>query len=802
MNTFSFSLISGLLLGKILLLPSTCLAQDSKEPEHDGKLLSEWVKQIKSDDPKSRYQALNALAQMGPRARTATPAVLDVVKDRDPIVRAVAVRCLPNIGRDSPAVATALVHALFDEDDYVRKGAFNGCTSLAPEALGPLLEALKHKDVAVRTKVAEVFAATTAPHKSAVPALITALNDKEKDVRLHAAVALTRIGAEAKAAVPALIEAFKDRETPGMRIWAARALLEVGPATDWQVDVVLPILVEVLRKDNHDIRAPSRVEDRRIKAATLLGSFGPAAKAAIPDLIAAVNETRNESPAAVEALGKIGPEAKSAIPAIAAFLRKYGADATCKALAQIGPDAVPALTEAMLCELPKPRSPFEPIDVKAAAVLDTCGFAAEALITLAPKSKDALPAVMKALRDKDPRRVPPIARAVARQGPGAKELVPALVDALKGIKGVRDDEVRFLLATALEKIGPDAKSALPDLIALVKESKQYPMAIFAIRGIGPDAKEAIPVLVEVLCRPNFEFSLIQVHEVAREILAKLEAKPADVLKGFGQALRNPDARMNVAGARNAMQQALEHLSPTRSADAALQAALKEKDADIVLGTVTVLMGTRSGADGVKALCELLKHDDPQLRQTAAVALHNYREGPPAVVAALRDALQDKDKRVRGQAATSLGGMGKAAAPALPDLAELREVQLKDATQGNAATWALQQIRRGKTPPAVSDLIEVLGKQGSAALRAEAAFDLGQHGPKAREAVPALLKALEDRDADVRASAAHALGAIGPEAKAALPRLREALKDRNPRVGRFAQNALTKIEPDPVKKSVP
>ena len=55
--------------------------------------------------------------------------------------------------------------------------------------------------------------------------------------------------------------------------------------------------------------------------------------------------------------------------------------------------------------------------------------------------------------------------------------------------------------------------------------------------------------------------------------------------------------------------------------------------------------------------------------------------------------------------------------------------------------------------------------------------MGRIGPTAKEAVPALIIALEDESWRVRPRAAQALGEIGSAAKEAVPALITALKDR-------------------------
>ena len=72
------------------------------------------------------------------------------------------------------------------------------------------------------------------------------------------------------------------------------------------------------------------------------------------------------------------------------------------------------------------------------------------------------------------------------------------------------------------------------------------------------------------------------------------------------------------------------------------------------------------------------------------------------------------------------------------------------------------------------LIEALDHPGSD-VRDCCARALGEIGPKAKEAVPALIGALGDKS--VRGNAIIALGKMGPAAKDAIPALRALEKDR-------------------------
>ena len=73
--------------------------------------------------------------------------------------------------------------------------------------------------------------------------------------------------------------------------------------------------------------------------------------------------------------------------------------------------------------------------------------------------------------------------------------------------------------------------------------------------------------------------------------------------------------------------------------------------------------------------------------------------------------------------------------------------------------------------------------------------LGQIGPAAVAAVPALITALRDYNSDARSSAARALGVIGPVAPNVVPALITALGDEDSDVQLGAVGALGKICPD-------
>ena len=77
------------------------------------------------------------------------------------------------------------------------------------------------------------------------------------------------------------------------------------------------------------------------------------------------------------------------------------------------------------------------------------------------------------------------------------------------------------------------------------------------------------------------------------------------------------------------------------------------------------------------------------------------------------------------------------------------------------------------------------KDTSNSVRVAAAMALAEIGGDAREAVPALIKTLDDKDVEVRGAAIFALGEIGPDARASILALTRRLKDDDPDIRKAA-----------------
>jgi HEAT repeat protein len=157
---------------------------------------------------------------------------------------------------------------------------------------------------------------------------------------------------------------------------------------------------------------------------------------------------------------------------------------------------------------------------------------------------------------------------------------------------------------------------------------------------------------------------------------------------------------------------------------------------------------------VPSLIECLGDAGSSKRARAAEALACAGPAAAAAVPALSRALDDKDVVLCAEAAHALGKIGRSAQPAIPALRRVVKSKKYDYWVRVAAAKALLNIDPHPTD-LVASLLEVLRDQTDEN-RWFAADVLGELGPDARSAVPALKEALDSDSYTLRESAAKAL----------------------------------------------
>lgn len=397
--------------------------------------------------------------------------------------------------------------------------------------------------------------------------------------------------------------------------------------------------------------------------------------------------------------------------------------------------------------------------------------------------------------------------------------------AIHSLKELTEDD----WAAASAKVVNSVLAALkPQLTAEIRQPLVRQEAVAILDHMGPRAAPAVPELMQVLQDGNPD----GIREAAAVALGKIgrEAKPAApdlirLLTHSKMSLANQAIRAlgNIGFAGEPVKTALTDLwmSSALSQSTLIQVATTlcklKIDARML---VRFLTGT------------LMTNPDAALRKAATEALALCNKNDLDVVPALLTAtLNDKDEDVRRMAEASLTHLRLTREGAVQVCAK----QLKD------SAYAENALRRSGVM-AVSALVEALGSVEPEA-REKAARTLGFLGEVAVDAVPALTKAIRDKNLDFRLAAAkslwnitknadvvtpvlikllsedkatgpdgaenrrrflqtviEALWRIGPPAKAAVPALTAKTKDKNRLIAESAINALKEIAPGGTGKS--
>jgi HEAT repeat protein len=497
-----------------------------------------------------------------------------------------------------------------------------------------------------------------------------------------------------------------------------------------------------------------------------------------------------------------------------------------KQLTELGPDAVPVLTQGLWAD--------------AAATRRVCALV---LAEIGADARAAAPSLVRMLGDdsKDVR----LAAVRALGAVQAHAAIPALTKALKD----EAPAVRLGAARSLITLGADAATVLPVLTrSLVSEdADERSYAVGLLGELGPEAAPAVPQLQDALADANPSLTIRTADALGRIGADAKTAAPA--LKKKLDDDKNADLyRVSVAIA-------LWRVARDESAAPLLRGALASNKEPRAVPHVPLWRIDRS-VDTLDALLKRIATED-QFDPTAAYLLGaRAKEVVPMLTKSLKSFLEKMGERDTVTAASRIPILGRIGPPAKEALEPLKAIAkeknvlqlpaaiavyridsqpdnalaiaafLDDQNLRRAAAEALKELRpTGKAvaiellvalenpdeefrlPVAVAlwrieksaEALKVLTKLLSSTdpkMRERAAAELGfECGPDARAAVPDLVKRLFDSRSAVRSVAAEALGRIGPGARDAAPALLALLEsDELAFVQSAACEALGRIEP--------
>ena len=351
-----------------------------------------------------------------------------------------------------------------------------------------------------------------------------------------------------------------------------------------------------------------------------------------------------------------------------------------------------------------------------------------------------------------------------------------------------DKSVHYHAASALGRIGPEARDAVFLLIGMLDDDRENirEVAVTALGRIGPEARDAVFLLIGMLDDDRED-----IREIAVTALGRI-GQPAHKVSNKVSNIMN--------------------ITLVPEWESMCEDPVREFEVTVV------------GKNVAPYLIAMLKEENADLRRAAAGALGNI--AAPIAVPALIDTLDDKEDFVRGAAVWALGEIGAPAEAAVPLLINMIRGNDNDSI-GFSIISGLGKIG---SPSVIPVLIEALDDD-DAYVRRAAIHQLCVIREPISQVVPALMQTLADSDSHVRflgaialskigepaiavlieglsdevdvvrREAAFALGKIGPTAQAAVPALKQALKDKDKRVRQKATRALKQIAPSEVPDTV-
>jgi len=367
--------------------------------------------------------------------------------------------------------------------------------------------------------------------------------------------------------------------------------------------------------------------------------------------------------------------------------------------------------------------------------------------------------------------------ALAKIKPGKEKVVPLM------LKAMADEDYSVVLRAthALSSLGPDV---VEPMIEALKNKKTAHWAVLVLHDLGPDAKPAVPALLAILedGDPETQAAVVEalgdigdpaaipkLVEIANDHPYDIEIVAAFALSKFGPAAKD---------AAPHLEKGLESDDPAMQTVCAYSLAMIFPDDE------------EKKKQAVELLVKAMTSDEEKVRVAAASALLQLNPDPEIVKGPFLAAIATSDEATRQGMFASIASLGEEVVPRL-------QRALKEKPVRPYAARALGEIGP-KAADAVPDLVASLEGE-SPEVREQILMAIGHIGENLDQAMPAAKAALADEDPHVKRGGIYVLGRIGPGAKAASDDLYALLQstgdnDDEDRLGTFAAWALVSIDP--------
>lgn len=304
------------------------------------------------------------------------------------------------------------------------------------------------------------------------------------------------------------------------------------------------------------------------------------------------------------------------------------------------------------------------------------------------------------------------AKTLGRLGKPAESAVPVLIALLKQ-PDHSPESPRIWAAQSLALFGPPAAPATPQAIAILEDAQapglQRLVMVELLGRIGPHHPQAIPALVRLLqpvsrqLAPADRVIAEELRQLSTEALAGIGPDAFAATPALMRSLLDPHATMRrksaeaLAAFGTAAEIAIPHLLESMAFD---ETPAVRDAAETALG--------RMGQAAVDAVLPLLTDREAELRYRAVRVLQAANLSTPRTLDALRERLQDEDARVRLCAAAAVWDFEPQAATLLPVVT--REFGHADRERRMQAVLLVLKIAK-RSPVATNRILEQLSQAG-------------------------------------------------------------------------------------------
>lgn len=447
----------------VFLLASACFAEEPAD-------VTELVARLGNSDAAKRMEAVKQLERLGPEASEAMPALVKALDDPNEGVRRVALTAIARVSGDDPGTAAEL---------------------------------LASPDAARRSQAVAILAMMRSASHRALPALLKALDDPEPRVRVEAAEAVVGVGIPA---VPSILAAFRTSKLGAGNLYVA-IHRSCNPG------FVRPFVDALVAEEESDIRPQVSSALLQLLAAAReeivreLVSKDPARRQAVTQLLGArpdlsarhvmtvFQDVPALRPAILEAIERLRVPAAEAVGPLLGAMGQADAATRARVIALVG-SMDPGRAEVR-------RAVDDGMSHEDAGVRAAAAFAGA---RHDPDRGRAVPIAVRGLGDAER-----LVRLAALRGLAphvasdrmllpqdfATRLLPALETALRG----DDPEARQIAAGALARLRPLEKSSLPLLMQAASKDPDPAVraaAAFALPGApaGSARGEALDILLD------------------------------------------------------------------------------------------------------------------------------------------------------------------------------------------------------------------------------------------------------------------------------------------------------------------